>query len=348
MFKEHVTIRLIYYASVMLIFSLVVWAFYVLAIPILLAFLLAFLTAPIVDLLEREGVTRPRGSAIAFLLIGLLLYITFNFVTPLVNKQVGHFQNHQEEYLLAFETKLHEMKTFSEGYISPAKMETLEEEFKKLVYSKITDLQKQIPIILGSILSAAGTFIFVPIIAFFFLVEGIQIKKFFVALLPNRYFEMTLMIIHQVNSQLGSYIRGQIMDCLVIGVLAFIGLSMIGVKGALAIGLFAGIANAVPYLGPVMGAVPAILVLLLDQNATSPWWYVPIVFLIVNLADNAVVYPMTVGKSLSLHPLIVILGILFGGSVGGVAGMILAVPLIGISNRAFQVLHSSLKSYRII
>jgi len=156
------------------------------------------------------------------------------------------------------------------------------------------------------------------------------------------------MMMHQIGVQLGGYLRGQAMDCLINGALYVLGLSLLGVKGAVLIGIFAGLMNAVPYVGPIVGAIPGMISLMMDPTASMPWWSVAVLFAAVHLVDNAVIYPMTVGKSLNLPPFAVILGILFGGTIAGIPGMFLTVPLLGIIKQTFTILHSSLKSYRII
>jgi predicted PurR-regulated permease PerM len=346
--KEHKIIRWIYYTLVISILAILIWGLGVLILPLVLGFLLAYLLTPAVDYLERKKLKRPTAAMITFICIGLIIFILVKVSTPVVSSQFTHFQDHKTEYLATIEHKIEGMKTWAETFIPKETVYSMEVQARTKITMAIADFQKKIPDILSQAVGLIATFIFVPIIGFFFLIQGSEMKKFVVALLPNRYFEMTLMILYKVNSQLGSYIRGQIFDCIILGILWTIGLSLIGVKGAIAIGIFAGIANALPYVGPVLGAIPATFILLIDPTATTHWSMPWVVLIVVNILDNAVVYPMTVGKSLQLHPLLVILGILFGGSIAGIPGMILAVPLIGMCKQAFEVLHSSLKSYRII
>ncbi len=350
MFKlsEHSYVRFGYYLTVILLSGIVLWGIYTLFVPLFFGFLLAFLTNPFVTHLERKGLNRPLGTATIFVTLAIIAVISFNIISPIIQDQVTTVKRDYPLYEKTLSTRMESMHQLLLNYFSADQVSDIENNSRELYNSKIEMLKVEVPKFVGSLIGAFGSLIFIPIIAFFFSIEGTEIKKRFASLLPNRYFEMVLMIIHETNNQIGGYIRGQFYDCLIIGILASIGLSILGVKGAIVIGLFAGAANAIPYLGPVVGAIPAIVILLIDPTSTSSWWTVPIVFLIVNILDNSIVYPMTIGKSLSLHPLIVILGILFGGSAFGIIGMIVAVPLIGIVTRIFDVWKSTLQSYQII
>ncbi|MGL1901955.1 MAG: AI-2E family transporter [Fibrobacterales bacterium] len=345
---EHTTLRVGYYTSAIVLVLIIFTALYVLILPLVLGFLLAFMIIPLVTSLERKGVHRTLGALLVFTFLGVVAFSCITIVVPIIQAQIEVFG---QEYMLYEQTlvmRLDSLRLFLLQYCTPNQVNLLEEHAQSFFSNKIDVFKVGIPQYVTVVFSAIGTLIFIPVIAVLLTIEGRGIKKRLVSFIPNRYFEMVLMIIHQINHQIGGYIRGQIYNCIIIGVLASIGLSIVGVKGAIIIGLFAGAANAIPYLGPVVGAIPAMCVLLIDPTAPSPWWTVPIVFLIVNILDNIFVYPMTIGKSLSLHPLVVILGILFGGSLFGVIGMIIAVPLIGIVSRVFSVWTATLRSYQII
>lgn len=344
----HFLIRSFYF----LFYSVILFVgFWILAnqfVLIGIGFLLAFMLNPLVNNLERKNIPRLHGVIGSLILISILILAIYELINPIVKDQISYFILHQNLFLEKLTKITSEIKATLNNFISTDLVNKLFVGFQGELRSIKSEINESIPQYLGYIASTLSSFIFVPVVTFFLLNEGYDLKKRAMQIIPNRYFEMVMMIIHEANSKLGGYIRGQLMDSLIIGILAAIGLSIIDVKGAIAIGLFAGLANAIPYLGPVVGVVPAIAILLIDPNASFPWWSALIVFGIINLLDNTIVYPMTVGRSLNLHPLLVILSILFGGSVAGIPGMIVSVPLIAIIYNSFIVLHKSLKSYRII
>ena len=346
--KEHLGIRILYWLVVTGILCLVAYAALTLFFPVFLGFLLAFLTDPVVDFLERRGWSRHNASLLLFaaLLAGFVSLV--GVLAPMLQRQAVSVMTHKQEYVNIVEGKVTALRTAALTKLSPDVVASAEASARAKIDHKLASLQESVPGMLATFAHAMGIAIFVPIFAFFFLVEGAEIKKWVIHLLPNRYFEMTLMVMHQVNSQLGGYLRGQALDCMINGCLYATGMMLLGVKGGAVMGGFAGLMNAVPYVGPVIGAIPGMVTLMLDPEASMPWWSVGVLFLSIHMVDNIVIYPMTVGKSLDLPPFVVILGILFGGSVAGIPGMFLTVPLLGMAKQTFLVFHGSLKSYRII
>jgi len=346
--REHLGIRILYWMVMTAILLLVLYAARVLFLPMVLGFLVAFLTDPVVDWFERRGWSRHNAALLLFAAVLGGIVSLLGFLVPLLQKQLLYMSANRAEYQAILEGRITQIREAALLKLSPALVQQIEGNLRAGLTHKLEALQSAAPDVLASLAHAMGTAIFVPIIGFFFLVEGSEIKKAIIRLLPNRYFEMTLMMMHQVNSQLGGYMRGQAMDCLINGTLYTVGMMILGVKGGVVIGGFAGLMNAVPYVGPFLGAMPGMFSLMLDPNATMPWWSVGVLFLCVHMVDNVVIYPMTVGKSLDLPPFVVILGILFGGSVAGIPGMFLTVPLLGMARQTFRVFHDSLKSYKII
>jgi len=135
--------------------------------------------------------------------------------------------------------------------------------------------------------------------------------------------------IFEINAIMSSFIRGQLLDGLIVGLISSIGLSILGLDFAFLIGLTAGIANIIPYVGPLIGCIPAIIIGLLSPNPIMALWAV-LLLLAVQQLDSAVISPKVVGDSMGLHPIFVIMAITIGGSVAGILGMLLSVPIAGI------------------
>ncbi|HOX53083.1 MAG TPA: AI-2E family transporter [Fibrobacteria bacterium] len=185
------------------------------------------------------------------------------------------------------------------------------------------------------------------VVAFFLLARGAEVRKSFLAMIPNRYFEMSLRLLHRVQLQTAAYLRGQAMDSLANGILITAALSALQVPYAIFLGAFAGLANAIPLLGPIAGGIPAITLALVGATST-PWWLIAIVLLAIHMLDNFLIYPATVGGSLHLPPWVVILGVALGSQLGGILGMLLAVPLIGLARGFILELHDNLKGFKIL
>ena len=127
-----------------------------------------------------------------------------------------------------------------------------------------------------------------------------------------------------------------------------IGYAIIQVKYAVLIGMFAGMANLVPYVGPWVAAVIPLAIILFDSGASFPWWSVVVVVTIVQFIENNFVYPIVLGKSINMHPLIIMFGLFVGGEMGGLWGMVLAIPVVAVIKVIAEELYKGLKQYSIV
>ncbi|NKB70876.1 MAG: AI-2E family transporter [Candidatus Latescibacteria bacterium] len=200
--------------------------------------------------------------------------------------------------------------------------------------------------VVSGLFSGIAFLAIVPFGAFFFLREGRRITHRLVELVPNAYFELVLNLIYQINAQIGGYLRGQLLATSVVAILSISALVLIGVPYSLPLGGLAGVANMIPYLGPLIGIVAASLVALATGGGLEMVWYIIIGFLVVQIIDNFLVQPAIMAKSVNLHPLIVLFVVLLGSHLMGIAGMLIAVPLTGILNVAGQTIFQGVKAYR--
>ena len=188
--------------------------------------------------------------------------------------------------------------------------------------------------------------VIVPFVAFFFLKEGRRLTRCLMAFVPNTYFELCLNLMYRANKQIGNYIRGQLLAVLVVSVLSISGLSIIGVYYALPLGLLAGLANVIPYLGPLIGIVCSSIVALATGGGLAMVAKVIAMFLIIQLIDNVLIQPTMVAKSVELHPLVVLFVVMVGSQLMGIVGMLIAVPLTGIAKVSGQTIYEGVRQYR--
>ena len=197
------------------------------------------------------------------------------------------------------------------------------------------------------VISGLTFVVIVPFVAFFFLKEGRRLTRCLMALVPNAYFELCLNLMYQANRQIGNYIRGQLLAVLVVSVLAISGLSILGVYYALPLGLLAGLANVIPFLGPLIGIVCSSIVALATGGGLAMVAKVIVMFLIIQLIDNVLIQPTMVAKSVELHPLAVLFVVMVGSQLMGIVGMLIAVPLTGIAKVSGQTIYEGVKQYRL-
>lgn len=154
-------------------------------------------------------------------------------------------------------------------------------------------------------------------------------RKFLHLVLPQRANAAVTETLNEVNGVLSQFVRGALLDAVFVAILSSIGLSIVGLDFAVFIGVFAGIANVIPYFGPLIGMIPAFLIGWLTSDFLHGVLAV-LVLVIVQQIDSNIIYPKVVGSSTGLHPLAVLLAVSVFGYFGGIIGMILAVPIAGI------------------
>ena len=185
--------------------------------------------------------------------------------------------------------------------------------------------------------------IVIPFATFFFLLDDHRIKKTIIGIVPNRYFEVALIMVHKLHRQFGFLLMGMLADALIVAILASVGLWIIGLKYPLIVGIFAGATNLIPYFGPVVGTVIAFFVALITGSSNIMFLYILLVFLVVNLLENIFVQPIVFSRAANLHPLLVIFLVLAGSKIAGIFGMLLAVPCASLFQVVIKIIYNEFK-----
>ena len=310
---------------------------------ILISALIAYILDPVASYLEARGLSRTYATVIIFLLFFVIVGVTSWILLPGLISELYTLQKNLSLGDTSSLTKRIEALIGSNfGFID---VENLEIEEK--VRNGISMFTSQLLTMLANLISILSIVVIVPFVVFFLLKDGRRMKKTFIQFIPNRYFEMTLNVIHKIDQQLGWYLRGQFTEAFVIGLLAVIALWFLDVQYFIIIGIFAGLANMIPYVGPVAGAVPAIVVTLLQGDEPIKVLYIVIAFAIVQLIDNILVQPFVLSKSVHLHPLIIVFAVLIGSQFFGLLGMLLAVPIAGIIKVTSSELYQGMRNFNL-
>ena len=259
------------------------------------------------------------------------------------------FGNYKPGYFALVKSYTETLWTRAEDWIPMLIGNDVVEEITARFQIVVANFFKQIPRLIGQVLSGVTYVIIVPLVLFFFLGEGRAIKRALIELVPNRYFELVLNLVYRIEVQLGGYVRGMVLSVTIVSLLSISLLYLIGLEHFLVIGLFAGLANVIPYLGPVVGIVAGIIAAVLQYSALSAGVIVPvvIVFVIVQIIDNVFIAPVVVARSVNLHPLLVIFAVLVGSQLFGAVGMLLAVPATAVIKVSAQTIYEAWKSYSV-
>lgn len=186
-------------------------------------------------------------------------------------------------------------------------------------------LLTNIPKFISSILE---WMLLVPLFLYFFFKESKNLKIKLMEFIPNPIFEKTYVLASQFNTKFGEYIIAKFIEATILGTLVTVGLMIIGFPYPFILGIIAGVTNILPYVGPIIGVIPALAIALLSSNTNVSFLGAGMVYLIANAVDMLLVFPLLVSKIVNLHPILVIVSVLAGGQVGGVVGMIVVIPVV--------------------
>jgi predicted PurR-regulated permease PerM len=180
----------------------------------------------------------------------------------------------------------------------------------------------------ASLMGAFLTWIFlIPAFTFVLLNEGRSIRKGLFQLVPNRMFETFFLITTHITTAISDYLRAKLLEALLVGLLVMIGLAMLRNPYAIVLGILAGITNIIPYAGPIIGALPGILLAAFNPESSSSTLSVTMVYLVANVIDTVLIFPLVVANLVDLHPLILIAVVAVGQNYYGLIGMLIAIPI---------------------
>ncbi len=311
---------------------------------LIISALIAYILDPMASYFEARGMSRTTATTIIFLMIITTIAVIGWLVIPGLVSELFTIQNtislsNTDQMASMIEKFICDVFPF----INP---DTI--DLKVKITNFIGALSSEALSVMGNLVAIITTFAIVPFVVFFLLRDGRSMKKLFVTYVPNKYFEMTLNFLHKVDQQLGGYLRGQFIEAGVVGVLSVIALGLLNVKYFTVIGLFAGLANLIPYVGPVAGAIPAIGISIAEGGETNTIIYIVIAFTLIQFIDNMFVQPLVLSRSVDLHPLVIVLAVLIGAQFFGLLGMLLAVPAAGIVKVTSRELYDGVRKFHLL
>jgi putative permease len=335
--------------KVLFLLSIIVAAFWIasyfpdLILTLILSLFIAFILRPYVLFLEfRLGIRRIYSVVIIFLLLGMILIIGSVVFVPVAIERLKVLYDSFKNFPL--DQKLNEAAVNISSGIPFLNPETVTKKVHEIIQSGVQSLKDMLA-------SAAGflvNLVIIPFITFFILAEGDAALKRTIERVPNKYFEMTLNVLNKIQLELVGYLHGWFLDSVIVGFLNIIAFYIIGVNYAILLGVFAGICNLIPYVGPFFGVIPAILISLTQYGDFRQAFSILLITLVfVQLLDNVIIQPLCFSKTVDMHPVTVIIVLIIGNSLMGIAGMLLAIPLATILMVSAVETYWGLKNYQI-
>lgn len=306
--------------------------------PFFIAFALAYLLDPLVDRLEALKIPRTLGIILLMALFFLFVFLAGAFLLPMFQIQVEKLAANVPSYIGAIQQWLTPLVEKISA-IDPVKTREIMnmglQKFGELPLKVVTGATA---LLWGSISGAfnvilmAVSLVIIPVAMFYLLRDFDQIKEKIFNLIPPRFKDQTLDVLGEIDRVLSKFIRGQLMVATFMAVLYSIGLLLAGAPMSLFLGIVAGYANLVPYLGIVFGFVPAALLTFLHYQEFLPVLTVFGVFALVQALEGMIITPRLVGDQVGLHPVALMIAVLIGAEFFGLMGVLLAVPVAAIIN----------------
>ncbi|MCC9623334.1 AI-2E family transporter [Thalassospira sp. MA62] len=312
-------------------------------VPLIVAGLFFYFLVGIVDFLEKR-MKGKRALAVAVTLIGLVLIFTivFSVLGPVLAEQITSLINAMPSIAKELQQQAFAVRdTLLQNEFLSRFMAENDEMFRNLttnITSYLGDLFGNIASsfgqVVGFVTSAVITIVVIPFMLLYMLLDGKRLPDAIVKLLPSSYEKETRHILHDMHETVRSYVNAQLLVAFFVGITSLIGLWIVGVDYAILLALFMMVTNIIPYVGPFLGAVPAVIVAFIQDPIKVLW--VIVVIIIVQQIESNVISPLIQGKSLKVHPLTIIIVLLVAGNLAGIIGMLIAVPFYAVAKTVVQ------------
>ncbi|WP_109830652.1 AI-2E family transporter [Reichenbachiella versicolor] len=339
------------------------WLFSDIFLYLVISIVIATILRPLTNVINRlyiYSIKMPRVLAILvsfIVVIGVISAFMLLFI-PLIVDQINVLSelSFEEVYANLSQPIVSLEKFLIHAEVINPNDHNLTETIRQGTFNIISSIE--VNSVINNLVSITGGFFIsmmaISFITFFLLYENGLLGRVVISVIPNKYFELYISAIHKIENLLSNYLIGLTFQMLSIFTIAGVGLTVLGVKYALTIALFAALANLIPYLGPLMGSVFGILV---GVSTTGHFAFdnftliliakIGSVFGFVQIIDNVVLQPLIFSKSVKAHPLEIFVVIFAAASLAGITGMVMAIPAYTIVRVSFMEIRSGFKSYKV-
>ena len=342
--------RLILVVALALMVLVFLWVARSALVPYIFALALAYILLPVVNRLElafkrvfrgrSARFARPAAILLTYVFVVGALVLFFSLVVPVIAQQFNVLWDSREQLAGQGRVLAANIVTWYERAIPPVIQERLVELAQQAGGTVAGGLQAGI---LGTLSFVTNTFGFVlgliviPFWLFYVLYDQAKVMRGVFSLAPPRLRTDALNLIRIVDDILSAYLRGQLLLCVFIAVVVTVGLTLLGVRFPALLGLIAGILEIIPFIGPIMGAVPAVIVATIQEPLLGLWTL--ILFIGIQQLENIFLVPRISGKAVQLHPAVIMVVLVLGNQVAGFWGLLIAVPVTAIVRDVFKYLY---------
>lgn len=330
-------IKLFFFLSLIAVFSFFLIKINNMFISVLLAVVLSQLIRPLVDRIEDKlGLERMIAAAAVFLIVGAGAVFLIVWVLPFLSSQFQVLKVEISNYIEGFNVLVDQIEAKLKVYMPFVESFEIIDQMKHFFVSQITLFMQDLPKV---ITNSFSVLFLCPFLAFFMVKDSYKIHRGFLSLVPNHVFEMAVSLTHKIGEQVGRFIRARLFEAFIVGAITGLGLHFISFPYAFLLGVFGGLMNLIPYVGPVIGFAPALLIGLVHDMDLMGIFAVILVYAFAQIVDNVVLIPILVARMMKLHPITVVVVVVAGAQFMGILGMVISIPIANAVQVAYHAVY---------
>ncbi len=327
---------------------LLVWSFSGLIFYLLIGMFVAYMTRPLVDRIRHLGIHRTVAILVSFLIVFSSISVLLTSLVPIVANQLGEMTQQitadtVAEWATAIEVSIRRfLPIVPEGTVHAGFARISKQLFAE------TGLAMVITYMVDLFTNLLFGVLIVPIVAFFLLKDAMLLRRRLMQYVPNRFFEIVLGLVEKIQSRIGRYVSGLLIQIVAVTLTALTALLFTDLEYPLVLAIFTGVANTIPYFGPIAGFTAGTLMAL---GQTGDFSIVPgllIAMSITQFIDNSFFQPFIFSRAVRTHPLVILFVVLIGAQLNGIVGMLLALPITTAALVTFEQVMWSVKNYRLL
>lgn len=298
-------------------------------VPLFIGFIIAWLFDPLVRWLQKKGIRRSIGTLLTYIILLSIISLVIGGLIPLLSEQLNEFikviPDIIEQAKIILDETIGRLKVI-DGLDTEAIKKELLDKIVQIGSNITSDIPSLLVKIVKNFFSGMGSIIVGLVIGFYLLLSFENVNETFITLFPNKIKKNTREIIYEVNTSLRRFVVGAALDALLIFIVSSIGFWIIGLKAPFLFALFCALTNMIPYAGPYIGGIPAVIVGFTQNTTIGILTLLSIV--IIQFLEGNFIQPMVMSKTTKLHPVTIMIGLLIFGHFWGIIGMFVSTPII--------------------
>jgi len=313
----------------------------------IIATILSYILDPVVNRMQSAGMNRLLAIALTLsTLILMFVWISTNIIPVIANQMVELARQMNieniENIASQIENKLIENFNFlPAGFLS----NNITEAARGLL--DVGELPTALSNIIGIFTNIFSAVLIIPFATFFFLKDGSKIRRDLLQFVPNKYFETILGLVDKIETRLGIYFRSVLLQSLLVAFFSWLALTLAGLNNALSVGIVVGVANTIPYFGPIIGYILSIIVSIIEVGDFTLVLPCVLAILFVQILDNIIFQPFIFSRSADMHPVAILFIIMIGAETAGIIGMLIAIPIATIIKITINQIRWSFNNYYV-